>query len=345
MILDVEDTAPSSDPARSVLLADPALRLALERFFAKRAPECDVADLVQATLTDALAAPRAPGDAAELRRWVHGIARNKVADLYRSRRREAPLERGDEMPAPGEPHDGRDLFRWATRELPNEHAAETLDWMLREGDGERLETIAREGGVPAPRVRQRIARLRRHFRARWAAQAALLAGIVLLAAGGIFWAQRALRPEAPPISEEPAKDPRLERARELRRAALEACGAGDYRACVAGLDDARRLDEAGDRTAEVRNARRAAANALAKDGEQGPAPDRKETPPSPTSVPAPSAAPSSTAPPRKPAPVNTSPAPTTPPNPAPHSKIGPKHDGLGSLGSFGSSAGTGASSK
>ena len=38
--------------------------------------------------------------------------------------------------------------------------------MLREGEGEKLETIAAEANVPAPRVRQRVSRLRRYYKAR-----------------------------------------------------------------------------------------------------------------------------------------------------------------------------------
>ena len=75
-----------------------------------------------------------------------------------------------------------DLLRWAKKELPaGEENAKTLEWMLREGEGEKLETIAAEANVPAPRVRQRVSRLRRYYKARWAAQAAALAALLLIA--------------------------------------------------------------------------------------------------------------------------------------------------------------------
>jgi hypothetical protein len=50
--------------------------------------------------------------------------------------------------------------------------------MLREGDGEKLEHIARDARVPAPRVRKRVSRLRKLLRERWAAELTL-AGLLL----------------------------------------------------------------------------------------------------------------------------------------------------------------------
>jgi RNA polymerase sigma factor (sigma-70 family) len=159
-------------------------------------PAADVGDVVQATLTEALAADSAPDDEEEIRRWVFGIARHKVIDWYRSRRREVPLDvEAPEEAAAGAPRVGvpapeatadaanvASLLRWAERELPEgPENARTLQWLLREGEGETLEAIAAEEAVEPPRVRQRVSRLRRHFRARWALQAAALAALVAIA--------------------------------------------------------------------------------------------------------------------------------------------------------------------
>lgn len=177
-------TSPGNPPPRSVLVADPALSAAVTRVVRGRVPAADVDDIVQSTLADALAAGQAPEDANEFRRWVLGIARNKIVDFYRRSRREVPRDPStteETEAADCVSQGGQDLLRWAERELPDAEGAEsTLEWMLREGEGEKLESIAAEAQIPAPRVRQRVARLRRHFRARWAAQLAAVAALIAL---------------------------------------------------------------------------------------------------------------------------------------------------------------------
>jgi len=178
-------------------LADPALAAALSHFVRARVPESEVKDIVQATLTDALDAPRAPDDDEEINRWVHGICRHKVIDWFRRTRREVPrdLENEDDGPPPAAadsaPVSAMDLLRWAKKELPpGEDNEKTLEWMLREGAGEKLEAIAAEANLPAPRVRQRVSRLRRHYKMRWAAQAAALAALLLIALAIAFALRR-----------------------------------------------------------------------------------------------------------------------------------------------------------
>jgi DNA-directed RNA polymerase specialized sigma24 family protein len=176
----------SSSVSRGARLADPGLRRSLSDFVRTRVPPDDVEDIVQATLAEALAAERAPEQDDEVAAWVHGIARHKVVDWYRRGRRELPQDPGladGVAGAESAPQSARDLLRWAERELPEGPGHErTLEWMLREGEGEKLEAIAADEQVPAPRVRQRVVRLRKHYRARWAAQAAVIAAILAVAA-------------------------------------------------------------------------------------------------------------------------------------------------------------------
>lgn len=295
-----------SRPSRSTLLADPGLRNALLRFVRARVPATEAEDIVQATLTDALASSTAPENAEELRRWIHGIARNKVVDFHRRAGREVPRELppGDEPTADSAPHSARDLLRWAENELPDgAEAKSTLEWMLREGDGEKLEHIAEEARLPAPRVRQRVSRMRRHLRARWAAAVAAVAVLALVA----FALWRMARPGPDDIAREmlPPVTPE-QRAAELRRQAFELCDDSHWQRCVEALDSARALDPAGDQAERVQRARSAAGRALAPLPEPAPsqepepnedvAPKNEDTktprkaPPAPTFVPPPTKA-------------------------------------------------------
>jgi DNA-directed RNA polymerase specialized sigma24 family protein len=255
-----------------------------------RAPEADVEDIVQATLVEAIASGRPPEDPEELRKWVFGIARHKVADRHRSAGRVELTEEPMEAEATSAPHGAADLMRWVEAELPaGADAKKTLEWMAREADGDKLEAIAAEENVPAARVRQRVSRLRRLLRERWAA--ALIAVVVIVLAALGLRKSRSPRAPAPVASTEPVPAP-LERARALRDAALERCAAGAWNECVEKLDEARRLDPMGDEARAVQDARAAAARGLAP----------PVAPPSATAVPAP---PSSSAPPPRPVPTAT----------------------------------------
>jgi RNA polymerase sigma factor (sigma-70 family) len=162
---------------RKALLADKSLLSALGAHVRSRVPGADADDVVQSVLADALASDGAPDDADALRKWLFGVARNKIADFYRRNRREQPSDVVDEKEAPVSGRaPAKDLLEWAEGELPpGSDAKRTFEWMLREGEGEKLESIAEAERVPAPRVRKRVSRLREHFRARWAAYVATLA--------------------------------------------------------------------------------------------------------------------------------------------------------------------------
>lgn len=249
-------------------LADPKLRREVLAVVKRRVRGDDADDVVQAALADVLSAARVPDDAEEFRRFVFAITRNKVFDHFRRRMREMPEEAAHEPMASEEPLSARDILRWAEGKLPDPEAEHTLQWMLREGDGEKLEQIARDANLPAPRVRKRVSRLRRFLRERWAAELMLgTLGLALLAPLAVYYYRHWFPPaeivEQPPqLRPEPLPSPEAQ-GRELRRAALERCPRLQANECLAGLDRARDLDPAGDSAAEVVNARRAAAARLA----------------------------------------------------------------------------------
>lgn len=244
------------------LIADPGLRSALESMVRRRVPSSEVDDIVQATFTEALVSQTAPDEPDALRRWIFGVARNKVVDFHRRTKREAP-PRGDlpDVPAEDEvPHSDRDLLRWAERELPSgSDAPKTLEWMLREGDGEKLEAIAASEKMPAPTVRQRVHRLRNYMKRRWAAELALALalGIAML----LIWNHYRRRPE-PPIADRPKILSPREMARELRQHGLDECNAGHFENCVKMLDTAAQTDPDGDQDPRVLKARDDAKKAL-----------------------------------------------------------------------------------
>lgn len=257
----------TSTPERTAF--SPDLRTALIAMIRKRVPESEVEDIVQATLTEAIESPHAPKDSESLRRWIFGVAKNKVVDFHRRRGRESfDLPEVAEDPAP---HAEADLLRWAERNLPEgEEAHKTLGWMLREGDGEKLESIAASEKLPAPRVRQRVSRLRRHLKTSWAREVGLLAALgVVVAVALVVWFRKE------PIE----KDNPVARGEEIRRGALVKCDAQQWDACVSGLDDAKKLDPAGDGRPEVQKAREAATKALA------PAPVESNVTPPPAPMP------------------------------------------------------------
>ena len=234
----------------------PDLRSALIAMVRKRVPESEVEDIVQQALAEAIESPHAPEDSESLRRWIFGVAKNKVVDYHRRAGRES-----FDMPdVAGEaaPHVEADLLRWAERNLPEgSENQKTLDWMIREGEGEKLESIAESEKLPPPRVRQRVSRLRRHFKENWQREVALLAALGVIVSAILVYV---LRPRhEPDVITHDVVDPRAE---PMRRAALEKCAANDWQNCLDGLDTAKRLDPAGDDSPEIQKARQAAGDAL-----------------------------------------------------------------------------------
>ena len=277
-------------------LADPELRRFLHEYVKKRVSRGDVDDVVQTVLLDALAAKARPEDPAELRKWVVGIARHKCADTHRRSGRERPAdEELPDQPAAPSPIEERSLVRWAEEQAQSTNeAGKTLDWMAREGEGDKLEHIAEEEKLPPARVRQRVSRMRRFLKERWLAEVALVAALGAMAV--LVWAW--LRKEDEPIVADPTKPPeaqgpreptlpeldRLAEGRRIRTGALEVCKAGEDQRCIDGLDRARELDEAGEEATEVREAREKAAGNLrdkARDNEIDQKQQKSAPPPPP----------------------------------------------------------------
>jgi DNA-directed RNA polymerase specialized sigma24 family protein len=273
------------------LLSDPALLGALKGFVAARIPPSEVDDIVQSVVAEAMLSEHVPTADDEVRPWVHGIARHKVVDWYRANRREVPQdpELQEAIGVEDNAVEASDLYRWAQKELPEgEEHAKTLEWMLREGAGEKLEAIAADEKIPAPRVRQRVSRLRRHYKARWAAQAAAVAALLVLVIVVILRSRQKGQEIAPrtvpsaipsaPVLPEPtltAPEPKPdERAAELRRDALRKCDEKAWQECLDGLDAARALDPAGESDPKVKQARDAAGKALLGPREMKSAPPR-----------------------------------------------------------------------
>ena len=304
----------SPRPRLAERLADPALLAALTRFVGARVPSSEVDDIVQSVVADAMVSTHPPTEEEQVAPWVHGIARHKVVDWFRANRREVPQdpELQDAVGALDNVAEASDLYRWAQKELPEgEEHKRTLEWMLREGAGEKLEAIAADANEPAPRVRQRVSRLRRHYKARWAAQAAALAALLVIVLAIVMASRRkpeeiaprtdpSAVPTAPspePIAPEP---PPEQRAEQLRRDALEKCDDKAWQECLDGLDAAKAVDPSGDVDPEVAGARVRALRALLP-------------PPLTTST--------------APAPVTTSTPPVKPPNKPFQSKKGPSRSG------------------
>ena len=289
----------------------------LEQFVRRRVPGADVEDLVQTVLCDALDAERIPRERAELRKWLVGIARHKVADYHRRSGRERPSELG-ELQAEPPPVEERQMVEWAEQQAHSSRdAQQTLEWMAREGEGEKLASIAAEAKVAPTQVRQRVSRMRRWMKERWLAELATAAAVLLLALVLWHWLRRPttspenIRPDEVASTKPPEPTP-LERARALRAEAEQACQRSEWQPCLERLDEARRLDPAGDSSPEVTGLRERAQQALAPE----PAPTASDSAPLDSKDLAPT--------PKQPPPDVTAPPPTTAsvPTPAPSSTEG-----------------------
>ena len=259
-----------SQPDTKTLLSSPELRRLIEQVARKRVPAVEVEDIVQTVLCDALASSNAPKDAEQLRKWLVGITRHKVADFHRKGSGGRKVELPDQLEAEPEPHSAREWADWADQQTEgDEQAKRTLGWMAREGGGEKLAHIAEDEALPHAQVRQRVSRLRRWMKRRWAAELAAVAA-VLLSILVAWYLLRKQEPIAKPIPtpapdvlpKPPQEDPKLEWAHHLRSDALRECECEAWQRCLRGLDEAKRLDPAGDKDGAVVKARKQARDGI-----------------------------------------------------------------------------------
>lgn len=177
-----QEPSPTPRPERPERLGQRDLLAALRAYVRRRVPASDVDDIVQGVLCEALAARRIPEADSALAAWLIGIARHEIADAQRRAARVSPqgdIEAGA-APADDAAIEARELAEWAVKRAQTlSGAGQTLAWMAREGDGDRIETIAEEEKVPAPRIRQRVSRLRRLLREHWRLELAACALVAL----------------------------------------------------------------------------------------------------------------------------------------------------------------------
>ena len=210
-------------PSARTRLGAQELRRNITAMLRTRVPATDIDDIAQTVLCDALAAPYIPSDPIELRRWLAGITRHKVADYHRRSKR-TPAMVSDEVvdleTAPA-PFEEREILANVLEGASSPRDRETMQWLVREHGGERLCEIAEETGVPAPVVRQRVSRLRRALRSRFMM---LLLAVIVVGAGAI--AVEHARSDVAEIT----PDPSSVRAENEKPGAPPPSGiAGDYR--------------------------------------------------------------------------------------------------------------------
>lgn len=174
-------TALAAETALNQLVSDPDTRASLKAYARRRGLNEEAEDVVQAVLCAAVAAPNVPADPGALPRWIHGILRRKVADVFRQRRR-WPSSELPEIAAQPLAFEAREVLRRIDGELKEPRQRHALAWLLREHAGESLLEIARQEAVSPENLRQRICRLRRHLRAQY-----LVPLVALLALGGSAW--------------------------------------------------------------------------------------------------------------------------------------------------------------
>lgn len=216
------------------LLTTPTLHSDLRRMVRRRVPDRDVEDIVQEVLCDALARPLPASSPRDVARWVMAIAKNKVADYHRRAGRELPSDEL-EIGASSSVVEDRDLLGAVLREAAADpRGSETLDWLVREHEGETLGSIAAEVRLEAAAVRQRVSRFRKRLRV------ALLVAAALSAGGLVWWSAGALTSEPVIAEREIAIVPDAPTAAEVPSPAASTIRAG----ALSSLDGAWQVDAA-----------------------------------------------------------------------------------------------------
>lgn len=190
-----------------VLLADASMVERLAAFVGRAVPAADVRDVLHQVVREALDAPTPPTDRDEARRWLFGIARHKVADFHRLRRRAGVALDPERLASRPAPIEARSLLRNIMADaMRDPRTAQTMSWLVREADGEQLETLAHEAALPPATVRQRVSRMRRWLRKRWGDEALLLAALSLVGVAMVRGWHPSTGVEPAPMSADPGGD-------------------------------------------------------------------------------------------------------------------------------------------
>jgi DNA-directed RNA polymerase specialized sigma24 family protein len=262
-------------PPHAAYLVAPEVREAIGMVLRRRGvPAVDSEDLTQDVIERALRTARPPESQGECVLLVRKIAKDLAIDTFKSARARGkynagPYENPDEAPArapsAGEQRDPIDAARQLdvveeqirvgniTARQASILASSALDMPHAE--------IASELKLAPQTVRNELGAARRTVRQSWAAYVAtaLFATIALW-----FWVSRQPKVAAPHIeptaptpssSAPPASSSPLGVAQEQRRGALHACDEKRWQPCLDGLDQAARLDPAGDAALAVQKAR------------------------------------------------------------------------------------------
>jgi DNA-directed RNA polymerase specialized sigma24 family protein len=272
-------TPRSSPTGHAARVADPALRAALTDWLRPKAPRQDIEDLVQGVLAQLLVYPDPPASPEALQSLARRMLLNDVIDLFRSRGRRRRVvigeqdERIDDTVAKADRRDAWDRVDVGKRNAlidalvaKDEVSAEDIELLERTAT-EGYAGAAAELGVTEEALRKRVQRKRGILRKRWIGYAG--AGVILLVLGALVWREpEPVTAPAPVASVEPP----LDRARTLREHAAQYCQDKRWRDCLGRLDDAKRLDPAGDADPHVQSLRAMAtageaANHAKKDAE------------------------------------------------------------------------------
>ncbi len=267
---------------------------------AKSVAQQDVQEVVNDVCANLLASDALPPNHGAMPAWVEGAVAKHIATRIRKRKRrakyEAPLETPEDAIADERQPDDEETVAeletqraWMEKELANHpEDAELYEVLYKGGRELTYAEAAVMLGISKAAVQKRANRLREKYaelRRKYVLRVGILATLILLVAA-VALAYVIRRLTEPPPEQAPPPPPTATASAplstpldvaELRQKALDACDAKRWDECVEGLNRARDLDPAGDRSdPRVQEARDAAAKALLqRDKDKGGAPPKR----------------------------------------------------------------------
>jgi hypothetical protein len=254
---------------REALIRDRQLRRELLSFHHHHAPYGETEDALQDTYEAVLRSRHLPTELEKQRQYIFGIARFAARRPYRIAKRQPPREDGanpDAIVAQAAPNDpeGGLMIQKIRASLPEKFLV-TFTWLARHhGYGETIRSIADKERVDYHVVCKRITTLRRWIIA--ANIAVVVVGVLL--ARHFLWGEPPVAHQEPQTvsSAEPAGSAemvaRMKKAQALREQAFSDCAHFLHDTCLRGLDEAQKLDPAGDEDPMVQDWRKRATDAL-----------------------------------------------------------------------------------